>query len=164
MQTPKNFTTKITGFLPNRPSEIVLSPYRTKITHIQTSINTSILSFHSKALYYKWFSKLLLSSSFFISSFLFFSSFISPYSSLPKNTSSFLNIQTLSSLNLGCIFTYQMFQPSSKYTLYKEIIEGLQSLSVSIDFYLCKHNQDDYENYITFETCQYKLLKKLDNI
>ena len=57
-----------------------------------------------------------------------------------------------------------MIQPSSRYTLYKEVIEGLQSLSVSIDFYLCKHNEDDYQNYIAFETCQHKLLKKIDNI
>ena len=162
MQTPKNFTTKITGFLPNRPSEIILSPYRTKITHIQSSINSSVSSFHSKALYYKWFSKLTLSSSFFISSFLLFSSFL-PHS--PNSTSTPpLNIKVLSSLNLGCIFLYQMIQPSIRYTLYKEVIEGLQSLSVSIDFYLCKHNEDDYQNYITFETCQHKLLKKLDTL
>ncbi len=159
MQTPKNFTTKITGFLPNRPSEIIISPYRTKITHIQNSITTFITSFQTKAFYYKWISKLLLSSSFFISSFLLFSSFTS--TSLPTTL---LNIQVLSSLNLGCIFTYQMFQPSSRYILYKEVIEGLQSLSISIDFYLCKHNEDDYQNYITFETCQHKLLKKLDTL
>ncbi len=163
MQTPKNFTTKITGFLPNKPSEIVLSPYRNKITHIQSSINSSISSFHSKAFYYKWFSKVLLSSSFFISSFLFFSSLTSSSSS-PSSSSTFSNTKVLSSLNLGCIFLYQIFQPSSRYTLYKEVIDGLQSLSVSIDFYLCKHNQDDYENYITFETCQHKLLKKLDTL
>jgi len=159
MQTPKNFTTKITGFLPIRPSEIIISPYRTKITQIQTSINTFSSSFHTKALYYKWFSKILLSSSFFISSFLFFSSFTSSSPSFMP-----LNTKILSSLNLSCIFIYQMFQPSSKYILYKEVIEGLQSLSVSIDFYLCKHNEDDYQNYITFETCQHKLLKKLDTL
>ncbi len=163
MQTPKNFTTKITGFLPNRPSEIGLSPYRTKITGIQSSINGSVSSFHSKALYYKWFSKLTLSSSFFISSLLLFSS-LSSTSTSSSNILTPLHLKLLSSFNLGCIFLYQMIQPSIKYILYKEVIEGLQSLSVSIDFYLCKHNEDDYQNYIAFETCQHKLLKKIDNI
>ena len=162
MQTPKNFTTKITGFLPNRPSEIFLSPYRTKITHIQSSINTSVSSLHSKALYYKWFSKIAISSSFFISSLLLFSSF--SHSSSNSTPVTPLNLKILSSLNLSCIFLYQMIQPSIKYTLYKEVTEGLRSLSVSIDFYLCKHNEDDYQNYITFETCQYKLLKKIDTL
>ena len=157
MQTPKPNTSKITGLLQKNVREIQLSPYRTKIKNIHSSVSSSLTDYHKKAKLYKWFSKLTLTTSLFLSTVLlslsFFSSDYKPHL-----------YQYLTLTNVGCIFSYTLIQPSSKYILYKEVIDGLQSLHQSIEFYLCKYNEDDYQNYITFENCQTKLVKKLDHL
>jgi len=155
MQTPKPNSTKITGLIQKNKKEIQLSPYRTKIKSIQSSIHSIIQKYQIKLNMYKWCSKLSITSS------LLFSSILLSLSFLPTTNQTKL-FKGLSIANLGCIFSYQIIQPSSKYIIYKEVIDGLQSLHQSIDFYLCKYNEDDYQNYITFESCLHKLLKKLE--
>ncbi len=158
MQTPKPSSTKITGLLQKNTKEIQLSPYRTKIKNIHFSVLSSLSDYQKKANLYKWYSRITLTTSLFLSTILLSLSFFSPQLSFDKP----ILFQSLTLSNVGCIFTYTLIQPSSKYILYKEVIDGLQSLHQSIEFYLCKYSEDDYQNYITFETCQTKLLKKLD--
>ncbi len=160
MQTPKPNTTKITGLLQKNNREIQLSPYRTKIKNIHSSVQSSISDVQKKINFYKWYSRLSLTTSLFVSTILLSLSFFSPQLSFDNP----ILFQSLTLSNVGCIFTYTLIQPSSKHILYKEVIDGLQSLHQSIEFYLCKYSEDDYQNYITFESCQTKLLKKLDTL
>ncbi len=158
MQTPKPISSQITSnlYLYSNP----ISPYRQRIKDIHSTISSNIKNYSYYISLYKWLSKITTFTSFFCSSYLLFYTLISPQQNIIHPTIS----PFIASINLSSIFTYIIIQPSQKYILYKESLDGFLSLNQSIDFYLCKHNQDDQENYLTFETCHSKLLKKIDNL
>lgn len=152
MQTPKPISNSITNHIP--PYQPPFSPHRIKIIQLQSTIADQYSQLKKNIYLYKHFSKLSPICSLFTSGCLLFF-YTNPI--LSSTTLTYLFVSHVSHL-----FIYTIVQPSQKYIIYREVYDGLQSLKQSIDFYLLKHNQDDVQNYITFETLYSKLLKKCD--
>jgi len=154
MQTPKPISNSITQHIP--PYIPPFSPYRTKIQQITQTITDKNKHIKHYLMYYKYFSQISPICSLATAGMLLFL-----YSNPILSSTSFTYILVT---HVTHLFTYSIIQPSQKYIIYKEVYDGLQTLKQSIDFYLLKHNQDDVQNYITFETLYSKLIKKCETI
>jgi hypothetical protein len=154
MQTPKPTTNSITHHVP--PYIPSFSPYRTKIQQISQTITEQNKYIKKYLLIYKYFSQLSPICSLATSGCLLL------FHSTPILSSTYFTYLLVT--HVTHLFTYTIIQPSQKYIIHKEVYDGLQTLKQSIDFYLLKHNQDDMQNYITFETLYSKLLKKCEPI
>lgn len=152
MQTPKPISNSITNHIP--PYQPSFSPHRSKIIQLQSTILQQSSYLKQIIPIYKHFSTLSPICSLFTSGCLLFF-YANPI--LSPTTFTYLLLAHTSHL-----FLYTIIQPSEKYVLYREVYDGMYSLKQTIEFYLLKHNQDDIQNYITFETLYSKLLKKCD--
>lgn len=152
MQTPKPISNSITQHIP--PYTPPFSPHRTKILQLQSTITNQYSTLKPTINIYKHFSRFSPIVSLFTSGCLLFF-----YTNPILSSSTFTYILTT---HITHLFTYALIQPSQKYIIYREVYDGLQSLKQSIDFYLLKHNQDDIQNYMAFETLYSKLLKKCE--
>ncbi len=165
IKTPKPNSNIITrSFIRKIPT----SPYNDKIKIIKNSVSSNLIDLKTKYNYNKYLSSFLPICNLILSGCILTFTLINPYISSDKQQFQKMYKTSLfhfSILNTFFTFSYVIIKPSHKYILYKEIIEGLELLDQSIDHYLCKPNKnEEYENYIAFNTCEYKLLKKINSI
>jgi hypothetical protein len=163
MQTPKVYSTQITQSNSSFTHIHPISPYKTKIKILQTSIQASLNDLKFKTSLYKWSSKYLLLSSLLSSSILLSLPFLLSSVSNSSSSTNSMNhkFKYIIFYNFSSSFLYNLFQPSYNYLLYKEVTEGLTFLNQNIEQYIDKVNEDNFTNYTLFKNSYHKLIKKL---
>lgn len=133
----------------------------TNLSKLESKVNSELNSIKSKYKTYKIIAKSSQIFSLIISSILF-TQYLSNSTIISENINNIIII-SISSLQLLNTISYIIIQPSQKAIIHKEILNGLSSLQQQIEISIFNKKDTNLENLVTFETCLYKLQKKLES-
>jgi hypothetical protein len=158
MQTP---TLLSNSLLPKVNNNNSINSITKNISKLESKVNSEINFIKSKYKTYKFLAKSSQILSLIISSILF-TQYISHSTIISDNINNIIII-SISSLQLLNSISYIIIQPSQKAIIHKEILDGLNSLQQQIEISIFNKKDTNLENLVTFETCLYKLQKKLES-
>lgn len=162
MQTPTLISNSL---LPKNNNNYSINPTLNSITKnlskLESKVYSEINTIKRKYKTYKFIAKSSQILSIVISSILF-THYLSNNILLSENINNIIII-SISSLQLLNTISYIIIQPSQKSIIHEEILDGLISLQQQIEISTLNKKDHNLENLVTFETCLYKLQKKLES-
>ena len=162
MQTPTLVSNSLLPKINNNYSiNSKINSITKNLSKLETKVNSEINTIKSKYKTYKFIAKSSQILSIVISSILF-TQYLSNNILISENVNNIIII-SISSLQLLNTISYIIIQPSQKSIIHKEILDGLTSLQQQIEISTLNKKDNNIENLVTFETCLYKLKKKLES-
>jgi hypothetical protein len=162
MQTPTLVSNSLLPKLNNNYSKnSKINSITKNLSKLETKVYSEINTIKSKYKTYKFIARSSQILSIVTSSILF-THYLSNNILISENINNIIII-SISSLQLLNTISYIIIQPSQKSTIHEEILDGLISLQQQIEISTLNKKDHNLENLVTFETCLYKLQKKLES-